>query len=122
MRTSKYSSLFLTAALLLLAGLLTGCAGKNDYYGSRGDFPRPGTLGRSLSQSGQNGSAGEYLKKDTAEMSASELEKAGDGYLSRRNFHMAYLNYEKALEKDPGKTEIHYKKGVLFLVSKKYEK
>jgi len=53
-------------------------------------------------------------------MSREHSERLGDAYLSRGSFHLAYMEYEKALEQKPGNSRIEYKKGLTLLLAKKF--
>jgi tetratricopeptide (TPR) repeat protein len=70
---------------------------------------------------GQSIDASDIEEEDLPEMSAYEHEKRGDVFLQRENRHLALLQYEKALEKDPGNIRLEYKKGLALLLTKQYD-
>lgn len=115
MRQQKFPSFFLFMFFVLGVGMFAGCAGMNQgrYDNAKLDVSYPQSTKTSL-QGFDNSIEDRQLKKDLSKMTSEELEREGDIYLSRRNFHMAYLNYEKALQKDPDDLGIHYKKGACF--------
>jgi Flp pilus assembly protein TadD len=49
------------------------------------------------------------------ELGAEEHERLGNLYLRQGNPDLAFLEYDKALRRDPSRTHIHYKLGRLFL-------
>jgi tetratricopeptide (TPR) repeat protein len=61
----------------------------------------------------------ENTDKILGEMTKEQAEKLGDAYLSRGNFHLAYLEYEKALEQKPENIRLEYKKGLTLLMAGK---
>ena len=54
--------------------------------------------------------------KGNPEMSADEYERLGDNYIRQDNLVMAFMQYNKALSLDPGRTDIRYKVGQLLLM------
>ena len=58
---------------------------------------------------------GDVLKGNT-EMSADEYERLGNNYIRQNNPVMAFMQYNKALSLDPGRTDIRYKVGQLLLM------
>jgi Flp pilus assembly protein TadD len=54
--------------------------------------------------------------KGNPEMSAEEYERLGDNYIRQNNLVMAFMQYNKALSLDPGRTDIRYKVGQLLLM------
>ncbi len=59
--------------------------------------------------------------KKLPEMTAGECELLGDSLLARGNLHMAFLQYERALEREPDNLRVEYKIGLTFLKGQKYE-
>ena len=57
--------------------------------------------------------------KKLPEMTGEEYERLGDTLLSRGKLHIAYLQYERALEADPNNLRAEYKKGLALLLGKK---
>jgi tetratricopeptide (TPR) repeat protein len=51
-------------------------------------------------------------------MSAEEYERSGDGYFNSGNLQQAFLQYDKSLRLAPGKPQLSYKIGLLFLLNK----
>ena len=61
----------------------------------------------------------EVFDKKLPEMSGDEYERLGDTLLSRGKLHIAYLQYERALEADPSNLRAEYKKGLALLLGEK---
>ena len=53
--------------------------------------------------------------------SADEYEMSGDAFLIQKNYAMAFLQYEKSLEKNNDNIRVEYKKGLIWLGAKKPE-
>ena len=49
-------------------------------------------------------------------MTADEYERLGDALLQKGNLHIAYLQYERSLQRNPGNIRVEYKKGLALLV------
>ncbi len=49
------------------------------------------------------------------EMTPADLERAGDNFARQGNAVMAFVNYNKALERNPDQPGLHYKMGCLFV-------
>jgi len=54
-------------------------------------------------------------KSDGREISADEYEKMGDALFLKRNFFMAFLQYERSLKKNEKNLRVIYKKGLALL-------
>jgi tetratricopeptide (TPR) repeat protein len=61
----------------------------------------------------------QILDKANSKITAVEYEKLGDAALSRGNYYMAFVKYEKALQEKPKTLRIEYKKGLTLLYSHK---
>jgi tetratricopeptide (TPR) repeat protein len=59
--------------------------------------------------------------QDLPEMSGNEYEQLGDALLSKRNYYLAFVHYEKALKLDSGNNRIEYKKGLALLLGNKHD-
>jgi tetratricopeptide (TPR) repeat protein len=59
------------------------------------------------------------FSKKLPEMTADEYEILGDSLLSKGNLHLAFLQYERSLERNPANIRVEYKKGLTFLAGKK---
>jgi tetratricopeptide (TPR) repeat protein len=70
---------------------------------------------------GQSIDASDIEDEELPEMTATEHERLGDVLMQRGNRHMALLQYEKGLEKDPGNIQLEYKKGLTLLLAKQYD-
>jgi tetratricopeptide (TPR) repeat protein len=53
-------------------------------------------------------------------MTADEYERLGDALLQKGNLSIAYLQYERSLQRNPGNIRVEYKKGLALLFGKKY--
>lgn len=51
--------------------------------------------------------------------SAASLQQTGDRMLSKGNYFLAYMNYQKALKLEPGNTVLEFKTALTFLVAHK---
>ena len=60
------------------------------------------------------------LTKTLPEMTANEYERLGDALLQKGNLHIAYLQYERSLQRNPDNIRIEYKKGLALLVGEQY--
>ena len=54
------------------------------------------------------------------EMTGNEYERLGDALLNKGNLHIAYLQYEKSLQRNPNNIRVECKKGLALLAGKKY--
>ena len=54
-------------------------------------------------------------------MTANEYERLGDALLQKGNLHIAYLQYERSLQRDPNNIRVEYKKGLALLKGKQYD-
>jgi len=59
--------------------------------------------------------------KPPEEVAADRLEVLGDQALQNRNFENSLVNYLQILQKNPERYDLHYKVGVIFLLSGKLE-
>lgn len=57
----------------------------------------------------------EESPKKEPDLTAEECEKLGDRYLQQGNIDESFIQYNKALQLDPGQSGIRYKIGLLFL-------
>ncbi len=71
---------------------------------------------RKLVESQAQGKRSSAEATPPADLTAAEYERLGDIYLSKGDPINTFTHYEKALQKDPNNTNIHYKKGLLFLI------
>jgi tetratricopeptide (TPR) repeat protein len=62
----------------------------------------------------------EELRADKfPEMNSDEYERLGDALLSKRNLHLAFLQYERSLQLNPHNLRVEYKKGLVLLLGGK---
>jgi len=59
--------------------------------------------------------------KSLPEMSSDEYEQLGDALLSKKNYYLAFVQYEKSLQMNPGSNRVEYKKGLTLLLGGKYD-
>ena len=57
--------------------------------------------------------------KDLPEMSSDEYEQLGDALLSKKNYYLAFVQYEKSLQMNPANNRVEYKKGLTLLLGGK---
>jgi tetratricopeptide (TPR) repeat protein len=106
------------SAFLLLWNLW-GCASSKQ-AGQYGNFSHP-TIERVDQKNVDQVPEDPVLTKPLPEVTGEELERSGDIYFTNGNHYMAFVQYEKALEKDPDNAKVHYKRGLLFLVTNQNE-
>lgn len=63
----------------------------------------------------------ELFSKRMPEITADEYELLGDALLKRGNLHLAFLQYERSLKRNPQNIRVEYKKGLTLLVGEKNE-
>lgn len=100
---------------IIMVSCLSGCAANKKAL-RNSDYDLDSKQIRKLveSQAQQNRANGAVAP--AADLSAAEYERLGDMYLGKGDPINTFTHYEKALQKDPDNTRIHYKKGLLFLV------
>jgi tetratricopeptide (TPR) repeat protein len=54
------------------------------------------------------------------EMTGDEYERLGDALLNKGNLHIAYIQYEKSLQRNPNNIRVECKKGLALLAGEKY--
>jgi Flp pilus assembly protein TadD len=59
--------------------------------------------------------------KELPEITGDEYERMGDALLGQKKLYLAYVQYEKSLELNPGNLSVEYKKGLALLMSGKNE-
>ena len=59
--------------------------------------------------------------QDLPEITGNEYEQLGDALLSKKNYYLAFVHYEKALKLNPGNNRIEYKKGLVLLLGDKHD-
>jgi tetratricopeptide (TPR) repeat protein len=108
-----------TILILLVIVLLTGCAGTKGFRmeletGKSNDFQKIKELASEQANTPLPG-------QDLPEISGNEYEQLGDALLSKRNYYLAYVHYEKALKLETGNNRIEYKKGLALLLGNKHD-
>jgi tetratricopeptide (TPR) repeat protein len=61
------------------------------------------------------------ISRTLPEMTADEYERLGDALLRKGNLHIAYLQYERSLQRNPDNVRVECKKGLALLAGKKYD-
>ena len=105
--------------ILMILVLLTSCAGPKGFRmefesGKSNDLQKMRELGAAQASTPLPG-------EDLPEITGNEYEQLGDALLSKRNFYLAYVHYEKALKLEPGNNRIEYKKGLALLHGDKHD-
>ena len=101
-------------AVLISAALVTGCA---SWWSQDKDSIARNEHMRMLEmqKSAEAARASMNTPKELPEPDARGLEQLGDNYVRQGNVAMAFVQYEKALDKDPKLESAKVKKGYLFL-------
>jgi Flp pilus assembly protein TadD len=99
--------------LLISVALLSGCA---SWWGAQDSIARNEHMRMlEMQKNTEAAKAAMDTPKELPEMDARGLEQVGDNYARQGNPAMAYIQYEKALAKDPKLESAKYKKGFLLL-------
>ena len=103
---------------------LSGCAAKRTVLETTHGVTNPLHQGANASQPNRitvvrKVSVEEVREKE--EISSQELERTADAYFINGDLNLAFLNYEKCSQMDPGNARVLYKKGMLFLFKQLYE-
>ena len=110
---SKKLSMAMVSLTLLVGLSISGCASSKSGWQNMGvSKPKKRIFSRYDSGVPPDDNA---LKTDLPEITSEELEALGDRYFSSKDYYMAFVQYEKALEQNPDNTRIHLKQGLLFL-------
>ena len=120
--TMRIPANFLTFLLVVIM-TFSGCSGKSKDRQSMVEYGNPSykhVKDLPVNTMSLSTELVDKSEKMLQEMNEGEFERIGDAHLSRRKLHMAYVNYEKALEKEPGNQRVEYKKGITLLVGKNY--
>jgi tetratricopeptide (TPR) repeat protein len=109
----KLYPLFTTGVLLLCFLGLTGCITIDQGAGPKLDYEQI----QDMQEQSQNSAVPDDIAIRAAlpEMTARDFENLGDGYLSKGNPHLAFVQFEKARQLDPQNPVFVYKKGLAFL-------
>ncbi len=95
---------------------LLGCAGGK---GFRMEIETGNDSGQKIQELAENQTKGELPGKDLPEMTGDEYERLGDALLSKKNLYLAYVQYDKSLQMNPGNLRVEYKKGLTLLLGRK---
>jgi len=99
-------------ALLIAAVVLGGCAStETKDTAVRDEHRRMMTM----QKNSEAARADSTPLKDLPDMDARALEQVGDNYVRQNNASMAFVQYDKALAKDPKLESARYKRGMLLL-------
>jgi len=94
---------------------LSGCS-SHDKSVLKSNYDQDSKQIRKLVESQAHGNRSHAEVAPPADLTAAEYERLGDIYLSKGDPINTFTHYEKALQKDPHNANIHYKKGLLFLI------
>jgi len=114
MQTIRTRPLLGMMAVLISAALVTGCA---SWWSQDKDSIARNEHMRMLDmqKNAEAAKAAMDAPKELPELDARGLEQLGDNYVRQGNVAMAFVQYEKALAKDPKLESAKAKKGYLFL-------
>lgn len=106
---------FICLILFILSSisLLGGCSSKGHPF-AKDWTPKQGKYKSILDRQRQGLPIEESPKKET-DLTAEEYEDLGDRYLQQGNMDESFIQYNKALELNPGQNGVRYKVGLLFL-------
>jgi tetratricopeptide (TPR) repeat protein len=112
MKAIRTNTVLVLMAVWIAAAALAGCAssGTKD-TAVRDEYKRMLDMQKNI----EAATAAGATLKELPEMDARGLEQAGDNYVRQGNPAMAFVQYEKALTKDPKLQSARYKKGLLLL-------
>jgi tetratricopeptide (TPR) repeat protein len=119
----KISAALLVVLVLLMSGILSGCATSTQEIRTAGDYGQSSGPVNASSPRNHAASLPEdpALQKSLPEMTAAEYEASGDLYFGQEDYAMAFVQYEKSLALTPGNMRIHFKQGMLCLRAGKPE-
>ncbi len=121
-RFSNFNSIKLIITILMLISFF-GCASRpislQPVISSANPFKKQliSTSGVPLTAVTDDMETSRTLPKLTAD----EYERLGDALLQKGNLQIAYLQYERSLQRNPGNIRVEYKEGLALLVGKKYD-
>ena len=92
---------------------LGGCASKDHPFAK--DWPPKSGKYKSILDRQRQGLPMEESPKKEPDLTVEEYEDLGDRYLQQGNMDESFIQYNKALQLDPGKNGVRYKVGLLFL-------
>jgi tetratricopeptide (TPR) repeat protein len=101
----------LLIGFILISMIFVSCASNNKSLIQRMD--------KSEIYANSNEFTDEIFDKKLPEMTGDEYERLGDTLLNRGKLHIAYLQYERSLEANPGNLRAEYKKGLALLLGEK---
>ena len=111
---------FMTGLLSAVLGafffFLIGCAGGK---GFRMEIESGQDSDQRIQELAETQTAGELPAKDLPAMTGDEYERLGDALLSKKNLYLAYVQYDKSLQMNPGNLRVEYKKGLALLLGGK---
>ena len=108
----------LIAVLGTICFFLLGCAGGKGFHM---EIETGNDSGQNIQELAENQTEGELPAKDLPEMTGDEYERLGDALLSKKNLYLAYVQYDKSLQMNPGNLRVEYKKGLTLLLGGKNE-
>jgi len=106
----------LIAVLGTIFFFLLGCAGGK---GFRMEIETGNDSSQKIQELAENQTEGQLPGKDLPEMTGDEYERLGDALLSKKNLYLAYVQYDKSLQMNPGNLRVEYKKGLALLLGGK---
>ena len=95
---------------------LFGCAGGKKFSL---EFASGDNSSERIQELVENQKQGKTPAKKLPEMTGDEYERLGDAFLSKKNLHLAFIQYEKSLKLNPENIRVQYKQGIVLLYAKK---
>jgi Flp pilus assembly protein TadD len=112
MRVSGKFLAFLGLGVILIVGS-AGCATLSRPQNS---FPAASEYRKIMERQKAEIAADEKAAQKIPELNAEGCERLGDRYLQQGNVDLAFMQYHKSLELEPGQSRVRYKIGYLFLL------
>jgi Flp pilus assembly protein TadD len=97
---------------------LSGCAGGK---GFRMEIETGNDSSQRIQEFAEQQMEGDLPAKDLPEITGDEYERMGDALLGQKKLYLAYVQYEKSLQLNPGNLRVEYKKGLALLLGSKNE-
>ena len=97
---------------------LFGCAGGKGFHM---EIETGNDSSQRIQELAEKQMQGDLPAKDLPEITGDEYERMGDALLSKKNLYLAYYQYEKSLQLNPGNLRVEHKKGLVLLLGGKNE-
>lgn len=107
---------FLIVGLGAVLFFLSGCAGDK---GFRMEISTGNDSAQRIQELAEKKMDTDLPAKELPEITGDEYERMGDALLVQKKLYLAYVQYEKSLQLNPGNMRIEYKKGLALLLGGK---